>query len=196
MKKSTDCNMKSTILNTAIDLFRRDGMANVTIQQICGACHVTKGCFYHYYPSKESVLLDFYSSAHLDFGRATASIIQYNTFSDKLWNFYRYYVEESIHMGPELLCQLIRTDMEAGSLHFTCDYRVPSEETESFCRIAEELTHLGQEAGEFCRELPPRELRMMYTAAFIGVLTDWCGGGGRFDPIKRLEKIFLRLYRM
>ena len=39
-------------------------------------------------------------------------------------------------------------------------------------------------------------IRDRYTAAFIGVLTDWSGGGGRFDPVKRLEKIFLRLYRM
>ena len=110
--------MKSEILNTAIELFRKEGMANVTIQQICDACHVTKGCFYHYYPSKESVLLDFYSSSRMNFGKAMTDILKYQTYTEKLWNFYRYYVEESISMGPELLCQLIRTDMENGGLHY------------------------------------------------------------------------------
>ena len=186
--------MKSEILNTAIELFRKEGMANVTIQQICDACHVTKGCFYHYYPSKESVLLDFYSSSRMNFGKAMADILKYQTYTEKLWNFYRYYAEESISMGPELLCQLIRTDMENGGLHFTCDYQVPSQETEDFCRLAEELARLGQEGGEFVKEISPRELRMMYTAAFIGVLTDWSGGGGKFEPVAMLERIFLRIY--
>ena len=98
--------MKSEILNTAIELFRKEGMANVTIQQICDACHVTKGCFYHYYPSKESVLLDFYSSSRMNFGKAMADILKYQTYTEKLWNFYRYYVEESISMGPELFHSL------------------------------------------------------------------------------------------
>lgn len=186
--------MKQKILHCAIRLFQEDGFSNVSVQRICEACQVTKGCFYHYYSSKEEVLLDYYASFNEDFGGIVAGILRYETYMDKLWNFYRVYVEKSLQLGPRLLCELIRTDMVRGSIHFTSDYGTPSEETKNFCALSEELGRLGQEAGEFTLLFKPEELRIMYTSAFIGVLADWSGGDGKFDPVERLEKIFRKLY--
>ena len=52
--------MKKKLLDTAIELFLEHGYEQVSVDMICKACNVTKGSFYHYYPTKDSLLVDYY----------------------------------------------------------------------------------------------------------------------------------------
>jgi AcrR family transcriptional regulator len=51
---------KAQLLNISLDLFRQDGFDNTTMRDIAKAANMSLGAFYYYYPSKDSIVLDFY----------------------------------------------------------------------------------------------------------------------------------------
>ncbi|MGI6536303.1 MAG: TetR/AcrR family transcriptional regulator [Eggerthellaceae bacterium] len=53
------------ISDIAIDLFRRNGYEQVTVQDICDACGISKPTFYSRFSSKGDILLDFYEDVSL-----------------------------------------------------------------------------------------------------------------------------------
>lgn len=42
-------------MRSAVELFRRDGFASTSVDEICSAAGVTKGAFFHYFQSKEAL---------------------------------------------------------------------------------------------------------------------------------------------
>ena len=46
---------REKLLRAATDLFRREGYSATTVDTICEAAGVTKGAFFHHFPSKESL---------------------------------------------------------------------------------------------------------------------------------------------
>ncbi len=51
------------ILDTALDLFRRDGFDSTTMRGIASKAGVATGAAYYYYPSKDAIVLAFYRRA-------------------------------------------------------------------------------------------------------------------------------------
>ena len=56
MKKSSKNQTKSRIVSAAWQLFYRYGYENTTIDDIVEASNTSKGSFYHYFESKDSLL--------------------------------------------------------------------------------------------------------------------------------------------
>ena len=50
--------MKENILEIAFQLFLKNGFAEVSTNEIIREANVTKGCFYHYFKSKEELIYD------------------------------------------------------------------------------------------------------------------------------------------
>ncbi len=49
---------RSKILDTALDLFSRQGYNAAGVAEICQAAGVSKGAFYHHFPSKHAVFME------------------------------------------------------------------------------------------------------------------------------------------
>ena len=48
---------RSTILNTALDLFSKNGYEATGVADICQNAHISKGAFYYHFPSKQDLFL-------------------------------------------------------------------------------------------------------------------------------------------
>lgn len=57
-ESKTKQNKRVEILNHALDLFIRDGIHNVTMQQIASVCDISIRSLYYYYPNKEELAVD------------------------------------------------------------------------------------------------------------------------------------------
>lgn len=105
--------IKKQLLTTAIDLFKKEGYQNVTVQSICDACHVTKGSFYYHYPHKESLLMDYY---HIvsdgEMTEVLAEMFRIPDSFDKLWRLFRFYIDSSVRMGADLLKNLLKMNLD------------------------------------------------------------------------------------
>ncbi|HLJ47276.1 MAG TPA: TetR family transcriptional regulator [Bryobacteraceae bacterium] len=54
---------RARILNTALDLFRRQGFEGTTMRQIAAAAGLAAGAAYYYFDSKDAIVLAFYDQA-------------------------------------------------------------------------------------------------------------------------------------
>jgi TetR/AcrR family transcriptional repressor of nem operon len=55
MPRNTGENARDTLIGVGIDLMRRTGYVATTVDEICSASGVTKGAFFHHFPSKEAL---------------------------------------------------------------------------------------------------------------------------------------------
>jgi AcrR family transcriptional regulator len=51
---------QAQLLTISLDLFRKNGFDSTTMRDIARAANMSLGAFYYYYPSKDSIILDFY----------------------------------------------------------------------------------------------------------------------------------------
>ncbi len=56
-------NAKNQLLDAADSLFRDRGFSAVGVAELCSAAQVNKGSFYHYFPSKQALLLEVIDAA-------------------------------------------------------------------------------------------------------------------------------------
>ena len=54
---------RNRLLEGADRLFRDQGFAAVGVAQLCAAAGVNKGSFYHFFPSKQALLLEVVAAA-------------------------------------------------------------------------------------------------------------------------------------
>src|SRR5436190_21331040 len=54
------------ILDSALALFRQEGLDNATMRGIAEKAGVATGAAYYYYPSKEAIVMDFYRRSCAD----------------------------------------------------------------------------------------------------------------------------------
>jgi AcrR family transcriptional regulator len=57
---------RNRILNTALELFRREGFDQTTMRQIATECRVALGAAYYYFPSKDTLVMAFYERAQFE----------------------------------------------------------------------------------------------------------------------------------
>ena len=62
-RKRQALEMRSRIQNVALDLFDRDGFENVSVEQIAQAAGCSVGNIYHYFKSKDELIIHVTSSA-------------------------------------------------------------------------------------------------------------------------------------
>lgn len=55
-QENKSAHTRQSILDSAIELFLKYGVKKVTIDDICNNCNLTKGSFYHHFPTKDHIV--------------------------------------------------------------------------------------------------------------------------------------------
>ena len=93
---------KDIIIETAYQLFFKHGYNNVTINDICKECKITKPTFYTYIKSKDDILAHFYDDITEAIVANTANIIMAENYWQQLLICFETLMEESIqYQSPE-----------------------------------------------------------------------------------------------
>ena len=69
MAKNTGENCREKLLGVGTDLMRRSGYAATTVDEICTSAGVTKGAFFHHFPSKEALAAECLAAWPATFGQ-------------------------------------------------------------------------------------------------------------------------------
>ncbi|MFS0574590.1 TetR/AcrR family transcriptional regulator [Sporosarcina sp. 179-K 3D1 HS] len=156
--------MKEDITKHSIQLFEQKGFSETSVQDIVDSVGVTKGTFYYYFKSKETLLMDI----HLQYinnllSRQQEVIEKEDTYRGKLIK------------NVELLIGDIETHGPSGRVFFREIRHLSPENIEEILvkrdefRLAiEEILQEGVQSGEFRENLNPK----MISFAVLGV-TNW-----------------------
>lgn len=188
--------MREKLLETALELFRKHGYKNVSVQSICEACSVTKGCFYHNFTSKEDLLLRYYQMIPSEMlMERLALMMTEKSPIRQLWMYLEFYVECTTRLGQDLLRELMKINMDRGGLLFTPYYESQQPPVPDFLKMVQTLTEEGQRQGEITKTAAWDKLLWLYTTSFIGALMHWSCAGAQYDVKEELHFSFLYIYQ-
>jgi AcrR family transcriptional regulator len=168
--------VKDSVRTAAVDLFARHGFANTSVQQIVDAAGVTKGAMYHYFRSKDDLLVGIYEHLLTLQGEHLAAIVATgDTTAQKLRAACIDVIETSIEF------------LDEGTVFFHSSHMLPSEkqlEVKHRRRVYNDqfagLVEAGQRDGIYRTDIP----RAVLVANFFSdlhYLPQWYSADGPED---------------
>lgn len=76
---------KEMIIEKANQLFQEKGYNQVTIQDICDACEITKTTFYYHMKSKDDLIINNYDIITENLTQLMVSLIAADNYWEQLW---------------------------------------------------------------------------------------------------------------
>ncbi len=164
---------KELIYNETLKLFNSKGFEKTTLNDICTANGIAMGTFYHYYQSKESILLEYFSKM----GRKLETHyedLECRSPYDTLKSVINYQIELLLQGDRNLLGKFPTIELES-----TDD--MSRSQIFPLKSIIEEILQVGFDRGDFSSDLPSDYIAFLIMAVFIGVFTTWTSRGRHYD---------------
>ncbi|TZE82437.1 TetR/AcrR family transcriptional regulator [Calorimonas adulescens] len=183
MSKESKIPTKKRIIETAIELFRKNGYDKVTIKDICEKSGISKSTFYYYFDSKDSIIADFkfYSDVYVE--ENFNKLITSSNYVEQLWNFYEMYSKPTYEAGVEISKQIFISNLHEDH-HFFAPGDIKLWETEKL------LIQKAQQSGQILNTASPEKLAESLIFAMEGVVLVWCIKNGDFDLFARIKQVF------
>ena len=175
MKKSSNLT-KSKIVSAAWQLFYEQGFDSTTVDEIVSLSGTSKGSFYHYFDSKDSLIG---SLAYL-FDEKYAQL-------EKELDFEQNALDNMTFLTRELFMMIENTiDIELLSRLYGQQLNKRGEkelldQSRVYYRLLRKLVQLGQQRGEITRTKSTAEIVRLYAIAERALLYDWCLHGGEYS---------------
>ena len=165
---------KEMITDAAVQLFKKHGYNNVTINDICQSCRITKPTFYNYINSKEDLIVDIYDRTINNILREAYHFIEASSHIEQLYIVFSSLISDTLTMGYDLFSQLLISNLNQNRNSF--------EMRESLTKLCTVIIKKAQEKGEIHNSSSPKLLYQMIAYSFMGFETNWCiqNGGLNF----------------
>ena len=163
---------KEEVAEAAISLFKRNGYNNVTVNEICKECGISRSVFYSSFNGKRSILEYMVEKPqHND----DASFMKYahadNDF-ERIWQLFDRFIAIAYDFGPELTSTL-----------FIMQFESPQGIREAVHALDDLFATLAKncaKSGIIETEEPPELLSHIATDLIIHELYVWCSQNGNF----------------
>lgn len=184
MSKTT----RGRIVAAAWKLFYKNGYDDTTIDDIIEEAHVSKGSFYHYFESKES-LIDGISYMFDDAYEEIIDNIDENLSPiDKLVTLTQeifFMIENTVpvHLLTRIMSSQLTTK---GDKHLLDPDR-------TYFRVIRQIVIEGKEQGVFKEEHSVNEICIAYSLFERGLMYDWCISNGNY-PFSQYSSKTMRVF--
>ncbi|WP_051428337.1 TetR/AcrR family transcriptional regulator [Bacillus sp. J33] len=160
---------KQLIFKSAVELFRKQGFQNTTVQQITDHAGVAKGTFFNYFHSKESVLhLVGQSQLKLLHSFYEEVIYSNESIEESLHKLFKFMAIKNEEYGPILLLSIFHISTAVKDFQ-TSESLLASE----FRSILINLIEEGQKRGEFTEQANSSRIATLIVNSFFGTLFYW-----------------------
>ena len=163
---------RNRILETSISLFGSQGFAATPIDQIAQEADVSRGTFFNYFPTKETLLHELAREEIQSLARRAASAPAHSPVA-KIRHVMRTLVQDSRDFLDVTRYVLIHTlQSPAGDQSFDLQLG----------RILNQLVRRAQDAHEIRADLDPRDIALAILGVYLSTFFAWIGDEQRLDP--------------
>lgn len=177
---------KDRIFETAGKLFKEKGYTNVTINDICEACGITKSTFYYHIASKNEIIIKYYDHIIENLTPLLIQMLETTGNWEKIFLLFDGLLKEISELGANVNSQLLIANLQEDHRTF-----ILREELE---KIAISIIGKGQQSLEIRNQGDPKQLYHAAAYMFTGYEYMWCVLNGEFDWraqfFKSLEAMF------
>ena len=175
MKRSQN-NTKGKIVSAAWKLFYEQGYDRTTVDDIVEASGTSKGSFYHYFESKESLpaslsyLFDEKYEELTETMDPSLGVIEKLVFiNQELFLM----IENTVSI--DILSRLFASQLVSGSERSLLD------PTRTYYKLLRQIVIEGQQQGLFREEFTTLDVTRAYAVFERGLMYDWCISGGNYS---------------
>ena len=176
MPRKDSRNTKGRIIESAWELFYEQGYENTTIDDIVEHSETSKGSFYHYFDSKDSLLSSLSYLFDKKYEELIPSLEKYSSCVDKLIYLNReLFLMIENRVSLDLLARLLSTQLiTTGEKHLLDHDR-------TYYRLLRKIVIEGQKSGEFRQDLSVNEIVKGYSLFERAIMYDWCICNGEYS---------------
>ena len=169
----SELSTKDRIFNTATELFKVKGYNEVTINDICEACEITKSTFYYHLKSKQDIILHYYDHIISNLTPVLIQMLEITNPWEQTILLFDGLIQNIMDLGHDINSQLMITNLQENRGIF--DLR------KDLADIALRIIQKGQEAQQIRNPSSPEQLYEAAAYMFTGYEFMWCSLKGNFD---------------
>ena len=181
-RKRRSAETRERLFRAALRLFAEKGFAETTVADITNAADVGKGTFFNYFPSKEHILVAF---SDMQLSKLQATVDELRDTRKPMRAFFR---DMTLRMtqepakSPDVMRAMLQANLTSSSVRSVMRERSARSEA-----LLTQLVQIGQERGEFRRDVPALELAQVFRQTIFGTLLMWSlyGDASLSDRIER-----------
>ncbi len=164
---------KERITEVAINLFQERGYDNVTVQDICDACDITKPTFYNYVEAKESLILNIYDKVIRELLNNSYELIVLPTSLDQFYYIFHKLITDTTKYHADLISQLFVSNFKENKGSFML--------RDPLTKLAKTILKQAQDKGEIHNTSDSESLYLSIAYMFNGYIITWCMTQGHFN---------------
>ncbi len=169
---------KTKIYKCGIRLVEQHGYDNITIEQIARKANVSVGTYYHYFPSKFDLLVEFYRQGDLFFKAQISELLcRYSNCAERITAYFALYAQLAMDNGIEMVRKLYVPT----NTMFLTQGRIMQD-------LLTEILQQGQENGELTDQVAAEALTEKLFVVARGVIFDWCLRNGKNDLVGDMKE--------
>ena len=165
-------NTRKIIFDTASQLFLERGYEQVTVNEICAACNITKSTFYYHVKSKQDIILQYYDNIVSDLTPMLSDMLTSSTYWDQLVLLFTHLADQMISLGTSINSQLFIINLHDNQRTFAIREQLKS--------VAVSIISRGQEAQQILNTEEPEKLFEAIAHMFTGYEVLWCINKGEY----------------
>lgn len=178
--------VKEDIFKGAIKLMRKHGYKYVTVRNICSACDISTGTFYHYFTGKDDLFSYYLAEGFNNYLKSKdEEALKGKSLIEKIVALDTWYIEYCSEPGLDFLCSYYTPQNK--SLH-TRGSKPGKSYSALNIRILNAIEE-GIEAGEIAKEHSAKDICDDHCVILKGCIFDWCISNGSYDLIAYVEKM-------
>lgn len=178
---------KRRIIDAAYELFHEYGFQNTSIEQITKAANCSTGTFYHYFNSKEALMLGWVENYDQKYKEWYEQVDQDMHALDKLYQLNELVFDLMEQRNDVDVTVAVYTHI----MHFRRDFS-NIEHDRYYSRLLHTLLREGQAKGEIRKDISYIELAKMCYAIQRGAIVEWCLASGSYS----LKEFGLKLLKL
>lgn len=172
---------KKRILKVSSKLINQHGFENVSLTQICEEADCSIGTFYHYFSSKDEILMSAYRAADEKESQYLSEHPPIGNCIEKIIHIFELQSEIAVELGVAFMTELYRNQIVVENNYlFSTDRVMPNTLYEIICE--------GQTRGEITDEYPADFLVEELMKFARGLFYDWCAKRGAYDHTESMKK--------
>lgn len=174
---------KQIILETAVSLFHTKDYAQVTIEDITKAAGVSKGTFYLYFESKDSVLAEEFASLDEHYCRTVSNLPEAPLDRQLL-----YFTQQMCIYCQDTLGLNIMKTLYMNQISLELRMRLLNNNERPFYTIMTDFVQRGIENCIFRNDIEEHRILNILVRAIHGLIYDWCLYDGEFSLVDEGRK--------
>jgi AcrR family transcriptional regulator len=173
--------IRERLFRAALTLFAEKGFAETTVEDITEAADVGKGTFFNHFPSKDHLLISF---SDMQLGKLQDAIAAIHESKEPMPVFLRKLtvrMTEEPARAPDVVRAILMANLSSSSVRNTM-----KEKHARALELMAQLIEVGQERGEFRRDIQAKDLAQVFRQTVFGTLLIWAVYGDSTLP-ERIE---------